>query len=161
MPTIVFNTRDVGLAIRDHLEQNCITHFEERDLDGDEELVEGERDEVVAVDVSDAHNPIICLDNGQTFTVRIFAGEPPNKATERPKTITALDVFQINDIAAELIDELCRKVQHKMGVTDGGFAGQYFSDSEYHVDMAQIVGEYAEAEFKHHQNSDDVKEGGS
>lgn len=66
-----FITRDIGLAIRDFLEQRTVTHYEDRDG----ALEPCGDDEVVAVDVSDPDNLTVCLDNGQSFTVRIFAGD--------------------------------------------------------------------------------------
>jgi DNA-directed RNA polymerase alpha subunit len=63
------NTRDIGLAIRDHLEGNEVYHYDQR---GDGELYQDDSYTVEAVDVSDAHNPIVYLCNGQVFNVRIF-----------------------------------------------------------------------------------------
>ena len=65
--------------------------------------------------------------------------------------IKGLDVFTINDIACELIDEIARRVQDRMGVKTGDFASHYFSEPERLMEIAQIVGEYAEAEWKHAQ----------
>jgi hypothetical protein len=63
-----------------------------------------------------------------------------------------LNVFEINDIACDVQNEIARLVQEKMGVTDGGFAGQYFSGDERLIEIAQIVGDYAEAEWKQHSS---------
>ena len=57
------STRDVGLALREALEGKSVSPCDEhRDLGN-----------VIFVDVSDANNPIIHLENGQNFTVRIIA----------------------------------------------------------------------------------------
>ena len=77
--TIQFTTRDVGLAIRDNLEQAQVHHFVEGEGVGGEfvhiedgrEFVSREIVDVIAVDVSDPSNIIIQLDNGQCFTCRI------------------------------------------------------------------------------------------
>lgn len=66
-----FTTRDIGLAVRDHLEDHTVTHFvgvEDGDLD------ERGQGEVRFVDVSDPNNLVVHTDNGQTFTLRIIAG---------------------------------------------------------------------------------------
>lgn len=68
---VQFSTRDIGLAIRDFLEQQYVHHFADTP-EGDIEQIDGE-EEVVAVDVSDPSNLIVSLYNGQQFTVRIFA----------------------------------------------------------------------------------------
>jgi hypothetical protein len=62
-----FTTRDLGLAIRDHIEEHAVYHI---NAAGEER---GDAGEVSYVDVSDANNPIVFLDNGQRFQVRIFA----------------------------------------------------------------------------------------
>lgn len=66
-----FNTRDIGIAIRDFMEGNNMSHFEEKDG----ELTFGLDDyaEVKFVDISDPDNPTIHLGNGQQFICRIFA----------------------------------------------------------------------------------------
>jgi hypothetical protein len=60
-------TRDIGLAIRDFLEDKELYSFNEHGEEGAAETVD-------FIDVSDAHNPRILLANGQQFIVRIFAG---------------------------------------------------------------------------------------
>lgn len=58
--------RDISFAIRDFLEdQEFFTYNDDLDETG--------QDRVQFVDVSDPHNPVIHLDNGQTFTCRIIA----------------------------------------------------------------------------------------
>jgi hypothetical protein len=66
-------TRDIGFAIRDFLEAQTISNFAD-DPDHECELVENESAHHIAfVDVSDVHNPLIHLEDGQKFRVRIFA----------------------------------------------------------------------------------------
>ena len=63
------NTRDLGLAIRDFLENRSIAHFAENehgDLDEFPEVAT-----VDYVDVSDPNNLRVSTDTGQWFTVRI------------------------------------------------------------------------------------------
>lgn len=62
-----FNTRDIGIAIRDFLEGFFINHFEGN------QLVEETSEEIMLIDISDPHNPVIHLQNGQKFICRIFA----------------------------------------------------------------------------------------
>ena len=65
------STKDIGIAIRDFLEDQAVEIIDWEDQDGD-----GGTDrfvKVVSVDVSDANNPLVTLDNGQRFRVRIFA----------------------------------------------------------------------------------------
>ena len=59
-------TRDIGLAIRDFMEARELKQF-----DDDQEIG---ADIVEFIDVSDPHNPVIYMDSGQTFTVRVIAG---------------------------------------------------------------------------------------
>jgi hypothetical protein len=67
----LFTTRDLGIAIRDHIEEHRITHFR-----GD--LLETElAGEIAGVDVSDPSNLRVHLDNGQSFRVRIFSEGAP------------------------------------------------------------------------------------
>jgi hypothetical protein len=61
-------TRDIGLAIRDHIEGKPVWRFDE-----DTEIADSDR-EVAEVDASDPNNLVLHMDNGQTFTVRIIAG---------------------------------------------------------------------------------------
>lgn len=61
-------TRDIGLAIRDHIEGKPVWR-----LEADTEIADSDR-EVTEVDASDPNNLIVYLENGQTFTVRIIAG---------------------------------------------------------------------------------------
>ncbi len=73
--TIKATTRDLGLAIRDFLDDREFYHFEEG-ADESSELHESEETfEIADVDVSDPNNLKIRLDNGQSFLVRIIAGE--------------------------------------------------------------------------------------
>lgn len=65
----MLNTRDIGLAIRDALEERTAIHYEER---GDE-LEESGSTEFEFVDVSDPNNLTVFMANGQAFTLRIFA----------------------------------------------------------------------------------------
>lgn len=57
-------TRDIGLALRDHFEDHDVCHFHDDR--------EGERQKVDFIDVSDPNNPVVFIDNGQKFQVRIF-----------------------------------------------------------------------------------------
>jgi hypothetical protein len=66
-------TRDLGFAIRDFLDDREFYHLEEN-ADGD--LIESEETfEIADVDVSDPDNLKIRIAYGQTFVVRIIAGE--------------------------------------------------------------------------------------
>lgn len=66
------NTRDLGLFIRDMIEdREFCTYYERR---GDLRECRAKA-EIVHVDVSDPDNLTVALRNGQTFTVRIIAGE--------------------------------------------------------------------------------------
>ncbi|WP_036281372.1 hypothetical protein [Methylocystis sp. ATCC 49242] len=67
---IKFTTFDIGIAIRDLLEDVIIEHFEQRDC---EVISTRLTERVTFVDVGDAPNPVIHLDNGQIFDVRIIA----------------------------------------------------------------------------------------
>lgn len=64
---MTLNTRDIGLAIRDFIEDRAIIHYE-----GDEER--GEPHGVAFVDASDANNLHLHMASGEVFTVRIIAG---------------------------------------------------------------------------------------
>jgi len=64
---ILMNTRDIGLALRDFLEEMDIFHFDEHGNETEHQQT------VETVDVSDPHNPVIWLDNGQRFLVHIVA----------------------------------------------------------------------------------------
>lgn len=57
-----------------------------------------------------------------------------------------IDVFTINDIADEIIHEIAKRVQYKMGIKTGDGGGQFFSDDQHRIDIAQIVGDYADFE---------------
>lgn len=37
---------------------------------------------------------------------------------------------QIKDLAFEALNAACLHIQNTLGVTDGGYAGQFFSDNE-------------------------------
>lgn len=63
-------TRDLGIAMRDFMEGHPFHVLKEED--GDLNESDHMRD-VQFVDVGDPDNPVFHLDNGQTFTVRIFA----------------------------------------------------------------------------------------
>jgi hypothetical protein len=67
------NTKDLGLALRYFLQGESFPCYREGpDVKG--ELHESEEiREIEFVDVSDANNPVVQLDNGQKFTIRIFA----------------------------------------------------------------------------------------
>lgn len=62
------NPRDIGFAIRDHLEGHAVTAFVE-DKDGD--LTEDGQTTVDFVDISDPDSLIVYVNNGQRFGVRI------------------------------------------------------------------------------------------
>jgi len=57
-------TRDLGLAIRDYVEGFSISQFED-----DKEIPRA--DLVELVDVSDADNPVLHMESGAIFTIRI------------------------------------------------------------------------------------------
>lgn len=57
-------TSDLGLAIRDYLEGNAISHVD----DGTEK---GDADAVSFVDVSDPNNPVFQMENGAVFKVMV------------------------------------------------------------------------------------------
>jgi hypothetical protein len=61
-------TRDIGLAIRDHLEDHDVFALNE-----DGERIGGGSDVVEFVECSDANNLTIHMLNGQRFAVRIVA----------------------------------------------------------------------------------------
>jgi hypothetical protein len=61
-------TSDLGLAIRDFLKGQEFVIFS-----GDTDTGTGTRAEVDFIDVSDSHNPIIHLANGQAFRIVILA----------------------------------------------------------------------------------------
>lgn len=62
--------RDIGFAIRDFIEDACIYHVEgDAETDYIELLAPHQ---VSSIDISDPDNPIIHMDNGQSFRVRIF-----------------------------------------------------------------------------------------
>jgi hypothetical protein len=63
---LIITTRDLGLAIRDHLEDNNVAA-----LNADCE--EMGSDTVDFVDCSDPHNLTVHMLNGQAFIVRIIA----------------------------------------------------------------------------------------
>jgi hypothetical protein len=69
MGDATFTTRDLGFAIRDHLENSAVAVFT---IVGDE-IHEGERTEIGFVDISDPDNPIVHFPNGQRFQLRIIA----------------------------------------------------------------------------------------
>lgn len=66
----MINTRDLGLAIRDHLEEKTVTHFAE---DADGALREMDCFEVTEIDVSDPSNLLVYTSSGRKFRVRIFS----------------------------------------------------------------------------------------
>ncbi len=57
-------TSDIGFAIRDYLEGNAISH-----IDGVTEY--GGADAIATVDISDANNPVLFMESGAQFTIRI------------------------------------------------------------------------------------------
>lgn len=59
-------SRDLGLAIRDFLDCRTIHHFEDDDD-------KGPADWISSIDVSDANNPVIYMNSGRKFVVRIIA----------------------------------------------------------------------------------------
>ena len=63
-------TTDLGLMIRDFTECRWFDTFDI--VNGDYEM-KGPR-QITEVDISDPDNPVVYLDNGQTFTIRIIAG---------------------------------------------------------------------------------------
>jgi len=63
-------TTDIGFAIRDFLETRAVSKFIDR---GDHWHEESQAAEIESVDVSDPDNPLVYLDNGQVFRIRIFA----------------------------------------------------------------------------------------
>lgn len=64
-------TKDVGIFIRDMCEGRAI---DVQDWEGDGPA-DGEQEQhhIDVIDVSDASNPIVFLDNGQRFQICIFA----------------------------------------------------------------------------------------
>ncbi len=66
-------TRDIGILIRDRLEDDTVCSHREHDGD----LIEDGEEEIEFIDVSDPDNLVIFVSNGQTFTVRIIAGGRP------------------------------------------------------------------------------------
>lgn len=63
-------TRDLGIAIRDALEDENFHILKEEEG----ELIEsGQMVEITVIDVSDPDNPIVELENGQRFIIRIIA----------------------------------------------------------------------------------------
>lgn len=63
-------TRDLGIAIRDALEDENFHILKEEEG----ELIEsGQMVEITVIDVSDPDNPIVELENGQQFIIRIIA----------------------------------------------------------------------------------------
>ncbi len=63
-------TRDLGIAFRDFMQDASIHVLKEEDGELKES---GEMRDIVGIDVSDADNPVVVLDNGQRFIVRIIA----------------------------------------------------------------------------------------
>jgi hypothetical protein len=62
------DTRDIGLAIRDFMQGFAISQFHE--VEGELEEVDS-ADKVDFVDVSDPHNPVLHMESGIQFTVRV------------------------------------------------------------------------------------------
>ena len=64
-------TKDLGIAIRDFLEEKMFSHFIEKNG----ELIDDDHPcfPIDHIDVSDASTPIVHLENGQQFIIRIFA----------------------------------------------------------------------------------------
>ena len=63
-------TRDLGLAIRDFLQDRAIHIHNETD---DDLIESGETLEIVDIDVSNPDNPEIVFENGQRFTVCLLS----------------------------------------------------------------------------------------
>lgn len=68
------STRDLGIAIRDFLEGMPFEIFAE----GSDHPAKNVNGSIVTravefIDVSDPNNPVVQLDNGQLFEIRIFA----------------------------------------------------------------------------------------
>lgn len=64
---VLFSCRDIGIAIRDHLEDHTVAH-----LIGDN-LTPDESEEVTNIDVSNPEKLILQLSNGQQFRIRVEA----------------------------------------------------------------------------------------
>lgn len=65
------NTRDIGVALRDHLEEKSIFALRENEAGN---LCETPHAfEVTFVDVSDPRNPVIEIDNQQRFKLHIVS----------------------------------------------------------------------------------------
>jgi hypothetical protein len=62
----MLTTDDLGLAIRDFLENRDICHFDPEGLET------GDKQKVDFIDVSDASNPVVMIDSGIVFQIRIF-----------------------------------------------------------------------------------------
>jgi hypothetical protein len=52
---------------------------------------------------------------------------------------------QISELAEECLNDLCKKVQDRIGQTDGGYAGLYHSDEQ----MVGFIEEYIRYEMEH------------
>lgn len=70
---VKLETSDIGIAIRDALEDDYISKITEIGADVVKEQTNAGF--ITFVDVSDASNPVIHLENGQRFVVRIVALE--------------------------------------------------------------------------------------
>lgn len=59
---------------------------------------------------------------------------------------------QINELAEECLNDLCKKVQDRIGQTDGGYAGLYHSDDQ----MIGFIEEYIRYEMEHAKTPTDA-----
>ena len=66
-PDSIAKARDLGLAIRDFLEDREFIHYRSNMEESPY------RSTVEFIDVSDANNPLVYLTNGQKFRIRIVA----------------------------------------------------------------------------------------
>lgn len=73
-------TRDIGYALRDHLDDKTVPAS-----DGEGEILTDDYAKVSHIDISDASNPLIYLENGQAFALKIdeaVKGTPPEYETQ-------------------------------------------------------------------------------
>lgn len=61
-------THALGFALRDHFERKTVTALDEASAETDQDQTE-----VSYIDISDASNPLIFLDNGQAFKIIILS----------------------------------------------------------------------------------------
>lgn len=73
------------------------------------------------------------------------------------KTDTA-DHLNLDKLAMMNLDDACKVIQDSMGVTDGGFAGQFFSAFEWAemptYERAKLLVEYVKAEREFNARSE-------